>query len=360
MNKPTITRSLVDAAATLLSAKSQEKFFASIDVLNRSLENDQWETRGQVKVESGVKNFIKYSDFPSYGLSGWQHKTNRVENAMEAVLYYGFGSYSRDAQLDILKNNMDEVKSLITKLKTKKGRTEDAIISAINVMSEINQAIKYLNSVVVQSKLDLSSLSDRQRDTLSSSCVDVDFMSMRLAKIVYPVTIIPAYPQFASAETKSHRATACYGVNIFAQVPAIEWEQGTIFGATGKGSHQCDACGKNIPSQMFVFLQATCKRTGRTLGLQFGTDCAHRMLNIKSEGVRRGLSGVTETVDGESYYSARPSYEFSTPINADEVASALRTAISTEDGSVWGQVANVGKTFGCYTETKSLAKRHRW
>lgn len=358
MNKPTITQSLVNSSATLLSTKGQEKFFASIDVLNRSLENDQWETRGQVKVESGLKNFIKDSDLPSYGL-GWQHVTSEVESAMKSVLCYGLSSYSRDSELDTLKNNMDEVKLVIANMKTKKGRTEDAIISAINMMIEINQAIDYLNSVVVQSKLDLSSLSDRQRDTLSSSLVDIDFMSLRLAKIVYPVTIVPEYPQFASAENKSYRATACYSVNVFAHVPAIEWEQGTIFGATGKQGHQCDACGKNIPSQMFVSLQATCKRTGRTLGLHFGTDCAQRMLNIKSDGVRRGLSGVAETIDGESYYSARPSYEFFTPSNAEEVESALRTAINTEEGSVWDRVEAVGKNFDCLTTMKYIGSRYR-
>jgi hypothetical protein len=359
MNKPTITQSLVNSSATLLSGKSQQKFFASIDVLNRALDNDQWESRGQSKVEMGLRGFIKYSDFPSYGLSGWDHKTNKVESAMESVLFYGFGVFDKDEELDRMKNNMDEVKSIIAKLKTKKGRTEDAIISAINMMIEVKRAFDYLNSVVVQSKLDISSLSDRQRDTLSSSLVDIDFMSLRLAKIVYPVTIVPVYPQFASAENKNHRATACYSVNVFAQVPAIEWEQGTIFGATGKQGHQCDACGKNIPSQMFVFLQATCKRTGRTLGLQFGTDCAHRMLNVKSDGVRRGLNGVAETVDGE-YYTARPSYDFLfTPSNAKEVKRALETAINTEEGSVWDRVDNVGKTFDCLTTTKYIGSRYR-
>jgi len=360
MNKPTITQSLVNSSATLLSGKSQQKFFASIDVLNRSLENDQWESRGQSKVIAGTNHFIKDSDLPSYGLSLRQHEKNKVEDAMHYVLWVGFNSYIViDSFIDTLKNNMDEVKIIISKMKTKKGRTEDAIISAIMLMAEINQAIHYLNSVVVQSKLDISSLSDRQRDTLSSSLVDIDFMSLRLAKIVYPVTIVPVYPQFASAENKNHRATACYRVYIFAQVPAIEWEQGTVFGATGKQGHQCDACGKNIPSQMFVFLQATCKRTGRTLGLQFGTDCAHRMLNVKSDGVRRGLNGVAETVDGE-YYTARPSYDFLyTPSNAKEVKRALETAINTEEGSVWDRVDNVGKTFDCLTTTKYIGSRYR-
>jgi hypothetical protein len=277
---------------------------------------------------------------------------------MESVLFYGFGCFDKDVELDRMKNNMDEVKSIIGKLKTKKGRTEDAIISAIDMMIEVKRAFDYLNSVVVQSKLDISSLSDRQRDTLSSSLVDIDFMSLRLAKIVYPVTIIPVDIEFATAENKNHRANACYSVNIFAQVPAIEWEQGTVFGATGKQGHQCDACGKNIPSQMFVFLQATCKRTGRTLGLQFGTDCAHRMLNVKSDGVRRGLNGVAETVDGE-YYSARPSYPFTAPSNAKEVEKALKTAINTEEGSVWDRVDNVGKAFDCLTTTKYIGSRYR-
>lgn len=363
MNKPTITSSYVDLASTLLTEKKATKFFESISVLNKALENDHWEPRGEAKVGAGLKDFVKASEFSSHDGESHYNVEDEIENAMFYLLMFGItGSFSRrEENLSLIEKNADMIAS---RMNLKKGRTANAVVSAVKLMIEVVRAVEYLNSIVKQGRLDLTSLSDKQIHTLSNSAVDVDIMSLRLAKIVYPVSIVKKDVHFANAERGRLKANAVVSRYVFAEVPRIEWEQGTRFGATGKDSHQCDACGKNIPSQTFVYLQATCKRTGDTLGLQFGTDCASRILNVKSEGVKGGLHGATETVDGE-WSTTRNYYGFEFPESTDDILRELYEAINTEGKDVYDaidvveqKVEAIGKKYGQRTMVR--IKPRQW
>lgn len=363
MNKPTITSSYVESASTLLSGKKVEKFLESISVVNRALENEYFEARGEVKVGAGLKDFVKASEFSSHNSEYHYSVDDEIENAMCGLLMLGLASKftKQEESISLVEKNVDAIAS---RMNLKKGRTANAVVSATKLIIEVVKAVEYLNSIVKQSRLDLTSLSDKQIHTLSNSAVDVDIMSLRLAKIVYPVCIVKEEVHFANVERGRLKANAVTSRYVFAEVPSIEWEKGTRFGATGKDSHQCDACGKNIPSQRFVYLQATCKRTGDTLGLQFGTDCASRILNVKSEGVKGGLHGATETVDGE-WSRTRNHYGFEYPECRDNMRAELYEAITTEEKDVYDaidgvqeRVEAIGKKYGQATMVR--IKPRQW
>jgi hypothetical protein len=64
----------------------------------------------------------------------------------------------------------------------------------------------------------------------------------------------------------------------------LDWTPGTLFGLSRYAHHDCEACGKTIPSGEFVAVEADCKANGH-VGLYFGRDCASNIFGVKDAGM---------------------------------------------------------------------------
>jgi hypothetical protein len=124
-------------------------------------------------------------------------------------------------------------------------------------------------------------LSPRVTATLKECNLDVDLPSIKLAKIDF--RWVRAYEDGKPAFRKDGkpRMEKCY---------FVEWSQGIKHGCSrfADGGH-CEACGKRIPSQRYVPIEATCKKQG-LISMWIGCDCAKNIFGIKDAGIDKNAT----------------------------------------------------------------------
>lgn len=69
----------------------------------------------------------------------------------------------------------------------------------------------------------------------------------------------------------------------------VKWSKGIKLGVSRFADDGCEACGKSIPSQRFVPIEASCKRLG-LIGMWVGCDCAANIFGVKDKGISKGAA----------------------------------------------------------------------
>lgn len=296
MNK--LSQKLVDQVRRELSGARLAKFNDSIAILNESLQQDQWVPRGKVKAESGFYQGISKIDFQKdYGA----RKQTAQNAAWYLMMTLNYGQRFRSNQLEVAIKILREYAEAKT-YSMMRGRTslkvsDDLIRAWVALCEEKTRAIEALDDARPKPKITKIGLSPKVTKTLTEMDLQIDINSIRMAPIAFA---------WVQAQDKNGAIIWDGDKPRMEKFYYIKWPRGTRFNMTRFSySMGCEACGKNIPSGMFVPVLARDVRknerrqsTGsRLIGMYLGCDCARNIFGIQDVGV--GVPGRKHEKSGK-------------------------------------------------------------
>lgn len=263
---PALERDLEIVSKVLKGSKLQ-KLQESIQLLRDCIAHGAWLPRAQVKVMSGISKGL-VNKMPSEHV--WDHtvgkgysETTQAESSelheMAMCLQYGT-RYLGDKTLNI--PGLDPV--------VQKAWFE--------LVAGIHKLCQMLNSARPKPVKTEVGLSPKVTKTLKEMNLDIDMSTIDMP----PTKQVGEKPRL---DKKTGRPIYEYGKPAMDPIYRIIWPPGTKKDVSRfSADHgQCEACGKAIPSYMFVPLSATCRNLG-PVGFWVGVDCARNIFGVKDEG----------------------------------------------------------------------------
>lgn len=127
-------------------------------------------------------------------------------------------------------------------------------------------------------------LSPRVTKTLQEMGLALDLSTVR----VPPVEKIGERPRID--ENTGLPAVTRYGKPIIDPIYKVMWSAGTQFGLSRFRDSDCEACGKRIPSNLYVPIEVEGRSDGKPVhvGLLVGVDCAANIFGVRDKGYKIG------------------------------------------------------------------------
>jgi hypothetical protein len=263
------------------------KFMKSVELINGSLAAGAWlkgasrsagagfyQGLANVYLERGVEDMVAPTSSPEwYSLKG-------VESCLR------FGSPVRfmeawDKESAFHKMSREERIALGLKIirehgKGLKGISDEAVAAWISLVEEKAAARERLDTARPLPVITKIGLSPRVTKTLKEMGMDLDLPTLKMPEII----------EVWNERKVLNEKTGEYELKMVREYEMI-WEDGILHGMSRFSIPHCEACGKHIPSRMFVPLQAKDKVSGRWVSLYLGTDCAKNIFGVKDIGVKK-------------------------------------------------------------------------
>jgi len=257
----------IEIISKSLKGKRLQKFLESISIINESLQQQGWIKRGSVKSKSGfsqgILSHLKSNEvFDNFDKSDESHK-------IYMCFKYGFPGAS-----------INSLKSLNKDLFLKYPL--DFYKAWIELCNEREEAVDLLNSFRPIPEISHIGLSPKVTATLVEMNLDLDIQSIKMPKIV--PEIIPV-----TDSQGLHLKNPKTGKPLFKTIYKIEWSKNIQHNKSrfSEDIRCCQACGKNIPSQRFVPVEAFDKKSSQLISMWLGQDCAKNIFGIKDAGVQK-------------------------------------------------------------------------
>jgi hypothetical protein len=245
---------LVRTVTYSMAGARRAKFEASIKILNDSLAQGGWVTRGSVKAQSGF----------------YQGLTSKLSEGggFELFMTLRFGqSYRINAEV----TDQDFHKS---------GVSPEVGRAWVALCKQAQEARKELDASRPLPKITKIGLSPKVTKTLTECNLDLDLPSIKMAKIDF--FLVPSLTK-GTREPMLDRD----GKPVMERVYFVKWTPGIKhMQSRFSGYGGCEACGKAIPSGRYVPVEATCKKLG-LVALWLGCDCAANIFGIKDVGIAK-------------------------------------------------------------------------
>jgi hypothetical protein len=262
-----LTQEYVDKVAGFFSGKRREKFLASVDVINQSLAQDAWISRGSAKAGAGFS-----------GLLGNTQTARRLDRGLERLYDYGHELQKTCFELSMTirhgsaRLTLEELERLVdedaVKAKLKKAGVPLGVLGAWVALNwERREACELLDAARPLPVITPIGLSPRVTATLTECNLDLDLPSIRMAEID-PRT----------------------GERVMVREYFVAWTKGIVHGRSRFAHGGCEACGKSIPSGRFVPVEAHDKARNELVSMWLGCDCARNIFGIKDVGIGKGES----------------------------------------------------------------------
>jgi hypothetical protein len=249
-----------------MKGKRLEKFLASVQNINDSLDAGGWIPKASRSADSG---FYQGCGIDSRNIE----REHREFFPLYMTLAYGSSFDKRERT-----KPLEELLLLLDK-KTLKKHSIEFVKAWVALSEQKDRAIAYLNDLRPLPVLTEIGLSPKVTTTLKEMNLDIDLPSIKLAKINF--YFIP----MINLKTREQ----VYGRNgecLLDKEYYVEWSEGiqhrkSRFNRNG----YCQACGKNIPSGRFVPIEAHDKKSNNLVSFWVGCDCAKNIFGIKDEGI---------------------------------------------------------------------------
>lgn len=271
--KPSLTPELIETVRSGLKGKKLEKFNESIAILQESLAQDGWTPRGSIKAQSGL-----YQGVAKYNVSYHSGPEHNEDFALMMCLNYG--------------SPAGEIGNAIDRLFTRVSKKTGKLIAAkmnrqfveawVEFCREAYRASEYLTALRPKPVITEIGLSPKVTATLKDMSLDINLPSLKPAEI--------KFRQEPAFDKDGNRMYNRLGEPMFNYIPYVDWTPGTKFNRTRfsyTGNCNCEACGKRIPSGMFVPVEADDQNSGDRIGMWIGVDCARNIFGIKDKGLNR-------------------------------------------------------------------------
>lgn len=270
-----LTQSLIDTVSASLKGAKLAKLQASIAVLQESIAQGGWVSRGSAKARSGFyQGFIKtryeqqYWSKTGVERSKEQELIDREASDLEFCLNYGH-AFTGD------------FKVAIKALKTQNTfKVSDEVIQAwVGLCVEYNEASKILDLLRPVPQITPIGLSPKVTATLKEINLDLDINSIRPAKIDFK--LVQSYDE--KGQPKFDR----YGLPVLEPEYFVAWSEGILHRQSRFSHCGCHACGKHIPSGRVVPVEVKDQKSGNLVSLWLGEDCSAKIFGIKAVGIRK-------------------------------------------------------------------------
>jgi len=279
---PQLTPEYIEIIKKYNKGKKLEEFLEGIRVINESLALGGWIPRGSVSSgkarklrirldKEGREKYLPYSE---------ENGTQRtpIYNLINALDYFwSFDGSDEEMALAI---------SQLTEKELKKY-PEEYILSLLLLAREVSDAVIDLDESRKLPTMTPIGLSPRVNYTLKEMNLDIDLPSIRLADIDFNL-VQKKYLDPKNKETYGQPMFNRDGRPVMEKEYYVKWSP-NIHHNMGRfvGHGQCQACGKRIPSGMFVPVEAYDKKSHSLISLMLGQDCASNIFGIKDEGIRQ-------------------------------------------------------------------------
>lgn len=253
-----------------LTGKRLEKFNASVSAINESLKIGGWLKGVSRKADTGFYQGL----FPkSIRLSeDYSDISRKSVHGLEMCVNFG-----HSADLVSLKF-VDEV---LLKKHSKKFYT-----AWMELCNEKTEAIKFLNSLRPLPVITPVGLSPKVTDTLKNCNLDLKLNTIRMPEFV---------TEYVQARTKSGKLAVKDGKPVMVPRVKIIWPDGTLHNQSRfTQGNCCQACGKWIPSGMFVPVVIDDAKLLKPISMWLGCDCAKNIFGVKDLGFKN--KGEAEVV----------------------------------------------------------------
>lgn len=258
----------IEIVSKYLKGNRLKKFQESVSIINESLQRQGWIKRGSVKAKSGFYQGIA-SKLSNNSIFDKDEKDSDESFQVYMCLKYGQSGAS-----------VDSVKKFSPDLFLKYPA---AFYKAwIDLCNEKEEAFSLLNSFRVLPEITSIGLSPKVTATLTEMNLDLDLSSIKMAKLVPKV--IPATD--SSGNRLKDKKT---GQFLFTTIYVIQWSKDIVHNQS-RFAHDircCHACGKPIPSQRFIPVEAFDKNKNQLISMWLGQDCSKNIFGIKDAGVKK-------------------------------------------------------------------------
>jgi len=256
-----------------MKGKKLEKFIASVQNINDSLEAGGWLPKASRSADSG---FYQGSGIDSRKVE----KEHREFFPLFMTLQYGNLFQQRKPEHDL-----ESLIKLLDK-KTLRKYSLEFVRAWVELCNQKTIAIEHLNSLRPLPVKTEIGLSPKVTTTLKEMNLDIDLPSIKMAELDY--FFIPK----RSLKTREQ----LYGSNgecLLDKEYYVKWSKGIQHGMSRFNRFgYCQACGKNIPSGRFVPIEAHDKKSNNLVSFWVGCDCAKNIFGIKDDGIKQGVESV--------------------------------------------------------------------
>jgi hypothetical protein len=276
-----------------------KKFDESVDIINVSAAQDAWVPRGSIKANVGfgqgvgihtpeTSSYTKTGNMVlGYGDQLWPETVENPDHDAEFALQMclRFGS-TPHCGVDHIANRLETMTNQDGKLI--RGKHSMAFVKAWVALCEEKGIIcAALDEARPKPVITDIGLSPRVTTTLEEMDLRVDLPSIKMAEIKY--NLVPRRiadrknPNFGQL-MMSRDGNA----SLLDKAYYVAWTPGTLHRVTRFSglNCNCEACGKHIPSGMFVPIEADDRKIGH-IGMWIGCDCARNIFGVKDIGLER-------------------------------------------------------------------------
>ena len=271
-----------------------KKFDESIQVINDSLAQGSWVTRGAVKASAGFGQGTGIvvptcnPSIPTGNMITTPHGTypERVDNP--AWPYYCTLGHCLRFGGPVRTDDLEGALTWLEGLKNGKGKlvigkhTMGFVRAWIALNEEVENVKDALNEARPAPVKTAIGLSPKVTATLKEMNLDINLPSIECAEIAF--YFVPKRDKEGKIMMSRNEKASLLDRSYY-----VKWTPGTKFGRSrfGGKSHHCEACGKAIHSGQFVAIECDDQNSGDHLGLWIGRDCAANIFGVKDAGVER-------------------------------------------------------------------------
>lgn len=291
-----LNEKLVETVAKALKGARLTKFLDSIKIINDSLEQGGWVSRGSVKADSGFyQGIVKFGNIgvkicsPEWYASndvarlfnygGWSYdkgvKATKYDDVTGDVIPLPYPS----TELGVLELGVKTIREHIKSFKLSDG----VILAWFYLVREKSNAVHLLDSLRPLPTVTSIGLSPKVTATLTECNLDLDLSSLKVAEIAF---------RFVQAKKWDNEKKECLpvfdknGACVLDKEFYPKWTVGTVHNQSRfAGGYHCHACGKAIPSGRFVPIEAFDKNSKNIISMWLGCDCAKNIFGIKDVGI---------------------------------------------------------------------------
>lgn len=290
-----ILEHLVDRVSAELPGGKRKRLLDGIAVLKASLDQGSWTPRGSLKVSAATSQGLCRVRWPFEYLNREKAtpaevRAHDVRDGVEWALTYGRlrrPALMAEVTVPEIQTVLDAAaaKEIVPKI-GRKLVTAEQIHLWVRLLYMIEVATLGLDRSRPAPVITAIGLSPRVTSTFTECGLDLDLPSIKLAEIAFHKRFLFE----ADGSPKLDRL----GEHDYELIPYVKWSDGIAHDKSrfswrntkSRGQYlQCHACGKGIPSCMFVPIEAWDKRSQLKVSLWLGVDCASNIFGIKDIGI---------------------------------------------------------------------------
>lgn len=242
-------------------------FTDSIAVIRASVEQGTWLSRGRQRADKGINKGIASKHLKSPRLVHGDARSRALYRVYFAI---EFGKCLRADDLAVATD--DDLLAIAPKIPVEVTR---AWLRLMVVLRDIYTDLDASRPLPVYTEIGLS---PKVTATLQDIGLELDLATRRMAPIDW---------RWEQERDKNFALVfQSDGEPKMVKVYFVNWPEGTVFGSSRFADRDCEACGKSIPSRMFVPILIA-NKAGTEHGFWFGCDCARNILGIKDAGISR-------------------------------------------------------------------------